>query len=91
VNARTHLLLALCAMLCGVIACTDARAQANDEEVYELKPLIPPVIPLPPKAQVNPGAALGRPLIAGDQAPPANDFRTPATTGPGLSITIPTR
>jgi hypothetical protein len=41
VNQSRHLLLALCAVRCGVIAGTDARAQANDEKAYELQPLIP--------------------------------------------------
>jgi hypothetical protein len=58
------------------------------DQKYDLKPLVPPVLPLPPNALVTPGSTI---------APTASD-RMPLTTSPssepaapGLKITIPTR
>src|SRR5690348_7532548 len=48
-------LFTLCVVLLAALASGRAHAQATQDKPFDLKPFIPPVIPLPPKAQVTPG------------------------------------
>jgi len=88
VSLSRHSLLALCMVLFGAIAPGGAHAQASQDKPFDFKPFIPPIIPLPPNAQVAPGA-LGQTPTASDPAPITNPYTPPPASG--LRITIPTR
>jgi hypothetical protein len=83
--------LALCIALLGAVSSTTAQAQ-EDKWRQDLKPLLPPVVPLPPNSQLNPGSVGGasNPYTT---APLQQTPSTPATTqpAPGLRLTIPSR
>ena len=92
VSWSRHSLLALC-ILSGAIASGGAFAQADGDKAtawkdFDVKPFLPPVLPLPPNAQVNPGTIDQTPWF-GDRAP----INNPQASRPasGLRITIPTR
>ena len=81
-------LLALCIL---PLAAASARAQANQyDKPVDLKGLVPPIVPLPPKSKLNPGS------VGGYQDPTTTaplqkpDFTTNAPA-PGLKLTIPAR
>jgi hypothetical protein len=86
-NRLRHALLAFCILL-GVPG--GASAQDNRDKPVDLKPLVPPVFPLPPNSQLNPGS------VGGTQTPyttaPLQNSGTPTTqSAPGLRLTIPSR
>ena len=49
--------LAFSAVLFGAMFTGDAAAQQSQDKPFDLKPFIPPVIALPPNAQVAPGTS----------------------------------
>jgi hypothetical protein len=77
-----------------LVLASSASAQTDDDRRSEwrqldFKPLIPPIVPLPPNAQVAPG---GLDLTPSQSDPgritnPGN----PTPMGPGLRLTIPNR
>ena len=81
-------LLCLCVLASGA-ASADARAQATQDKPFDLKPFIPPVIPLPPKAQVSPGGVDLTPSYS-DPSRVTNP-QTQNNSSSGVRITIPTR
>jgi hypothetical protein len=89
--SRSYSLLALCVVF-GALAPGGAYAQADDKATswkeFDVKPFIPPLLPLPPNAQVNPGTIDQTPWF-GDRAPINNPQAPPPASG--LRITIPTR
>ena len=82
-------LLALCVALASAFAPCGAFAQSNNNRDYELKPFLPPVLPLPPNAQLNPGSLIVAPT-SGGPAPLINSSPQEPTRAPGLTITVPT-
>ena len=84
------LLLALTVTVLGaVFTPVSARAQQADKP-FDFKPLIPPVVPVPPNSAVTSGA------IGGTQNPyttaPLQSPTQPSTqAAPGMRLTIPTR
>jgi len=85
-----HSLRALFAVLFAAVALGDAFAQGITDKPFDMKPFIPPVIPLPPNAQVAPGTSTQTTLPT-DTASPIYNPQAQTSSGPGLSITIPTR
>jgi hypothetical protein len=85
--------LALCVVLLGTVAASGAYGQADDKgsewNQLDLKPFVPPVIPLPPNAQVAPGTLDLTPTPSNPT--PLHNPQLPTTSGPGLRITIPNR
>ena len=82
-------LLAVCLVLLGAIAPGGAQAQGqgNQDNTWNFKPFIPPIVPLPPNATLLPGTNTYQSPAMGD--PPAlnNSQSLPPS---GLKITIPT-
>jgi hypothetical protein len=79
----------LCVVLLGAAVPAGAQSQNDqDNKWLDMKPFIPPIIPLPPNAHVAPGTVdLSRTYsdptpIANPQAPPSHS---------GLRLTIPMR
>ena len=84
----------ICIALLGVVF--SATAQAQDEGWRrDLRPLVPPVVPLPPNSQLNPGTVGGAssPYTTAPLQTPSTQAPTqPATQpAPGLRLTIPSR
>ena len=87
-NLRKQVLPALAIL---PLAATAALAQANQyDKPVDLKGLVTPVVPLPPKAKINAGSVGGyeTPYTTAPLQKP--DFTT-KDPGPGLKLTIPTR
>jgi hypothetical protein len=80
-------------MLCLALLCVPggASAQANKwDKPVDLKPLVPPVLPLPPDSQLNPGS------VGGPQSPYGNaPLQIPGASStqpaPGVRLSIPAR
>jgi hypothetical protein len=89
-NLPRHALLAFCIMLpCAPGA---AFAQANQwDKPLDFKQLVPPVVPLPPNARLNPGTVGGyqTPYTTAPLQNPNNV--SPNEPAPGLKLTIPAR
>jgi hypothetical protein len=89
VRLSKYWLLALCIVVLGSIA----SAFAADDDKWnkiDLKPLIPPIVPLPPNAQVAPGSFDTTPAPGATSTPLYNtNTQRPEGTGGGLKITIP--
>jgi hypothetical protein len=88
-------ILALCVVLLGAIA--GAHAQGNSQEntqdgrwLQDWKPLLPSVVPLPPKSQLNPGS-VGGTTTPYTTAPQQTTTPSPTQSAPGLRLTIPSR
>jgi hypothetical protein len=82
-------LLALGIVVLGAITPTGAPAQQTDKPI-DFKPLIPPVIPVPPNSQFTSGSVGGTQdpyTTAPLQSPP----KAPTQAAPGMRLTIPTR
>jgi hypothetical protein len=82
-----HLLLVACIFLSCAAGAASAQEGKYDKPV-DLKPILPPVFPLPPKSQINPGS------FGGNQTPyttaPLQNSGTPTTPQtPGIKFTIP--
>ncbi len=77
----------------GTLLCAlnGALAQANQwDKPIDLKGLVPPVVPLPPNARLNPSS------VGGSQSPNTTvPLQSPNTSlsdpAPGFKLTIPTR
>jgi hypothetical protein len=93
-NLNRYALLALCIVACapsGAVAQANQFAQANQwDKPVDLKPLIPPVVPLPPNARLNPGSVGGY-QTPYTTAPLQNPNIAPTEPAPGLRLTIPAR
>jgi len=88
-NLFRHALLALCTMLPCVPG--DACAQANQwDKPVDLKQLVPPVVPLPPRSRLNPGT-VGGTQTPTTTAPLQNPNLSPAEPAPGIRLTLPSR
>jgi hypothetical protein len=77
----------------GATASGAAFAQADKDKAtswkeFDVKPFLPPVLPLPPNAQVAPGTIDQTPFF-GDRAPINNPQAPPPASG--LRITVPMR
>lgn len=87
------LLLAALVLFGGALLCASngAFAQTNQwDNPVDLKSLVPPVVPLPPNARLNP-SSVGGAQSSNTTVPlqsPSTTFSDPA---PGLKLTIPTR
>jgi hypothetical protein len=87
-NLTRYALLALCIVAC---APRGALAQANQwDKPVDLKPLIPPVVPLPRNSRLNPGTVGGY-QTPYTTAPLQNPNIAPTEPAPGLRLTIPSR
>jgi hypothetical protein len=91
---------ALCVALLGAVfslsVVFSANAQAQEDRWRkDLKPLIPPVVPLPPNSQLNPGTVGGanNPYTTAPLQTPGTQVPTQSATqpAPGLRLTIPSR
>jgi hypothetical protein len=82
-------LLCLCLLPVMAAASGDARAQASQDKPYDLKPFIPPIIPLPPKAQVTPGGVDLTPSYSDPSQVTHPQSQTNTSSSGGLRITIP--
>jgi len=81
-------LLCACVLLAAA-ASGGAHAQETQDKPFDLKPFVPPVIPLPPKAQVTPGGIDLTPSYS-DPTRVTNP-QTQSNSSSGVRITIPTR
>jgi len=82
-------LLALGIVLLG--APCSALAQANQwDKPVDLKPLVPPLVPLPPAARINSGT-VGGTQTPYTTAPLQNPNLSPTQPSPGIRLTIPSR
>jgi hypothetical protein len=82
-------LLALGIVLLGAIAASGASAQ-EDRWLRDFKPLVPPVVPLPPSSQINPGS-VGGTQTPYTTAPLQSPTPSPTQPAPGLKLSIPSR
>lgn len=85
---RSRRLLVLLGMI-AVAAASSAHAQQTDKP-FDFKPLLPPLVPVPPNAAVTSGA------VGGSQnpyttAPLQNPTQGPSQAAPGMRLTIPTQ
>jgi hypothetical protein len=81
---------ALLALFIVLVGAGGAAAQDDKwDNKWDLKRLVPPVMPLPPRSQLDPGTLGNAPppyTTAPLQAP-----NSAAPTAPGLKLTIPSR
>ncbi len=84
-----HSLLALCIVLLAVVASAGASAQQTDKP-FDFKPLMPPIVPVPPNSKVTSGSVGGtqNPYTT---APLQSPTQAPTQSAPGMRLTIPTR
>jgi hypothetical protein len=87
---------ALCIALLGAVsflsAVSSSPTQAQEDKWRkDLKPLVPPVVPLPPNSQLNPGTVGGasNPYTTAPLQTPST--QAPTQPAPGLRLTIPSR
>jgi hypothetical protein len=82
----------MCVVLSGAAAPSGAQAQAqrqgNQDSQWNIQPFIPPVLPLPPNAQWQPGTSTYQSPNVGDPPQLNNSQSLPPS---GLRITIPNR
>jgi hypothetical protein len=84
-----HLPLVLCVALLGIAVPAGAQTQNDqDNKWLDMKPFIPPVIPLPPNAQVAPGT-IDQTRTYSDPSQFTNPQPPPSASG--LRLTIPMR
>ena len=88
-NLPRYALLVLCVMpLCTPLG---AFAQQNQwDKPLDFKPLIPPLVPLPPNSRLNPGT-VGGTTTPYTTAPLQNPNLSPSEPSPGIRLTIPSR
>jgi hypothetical protein len=74
------------------LLCTSGAAAQEDkwDKKYDLKPLLPPVVPLPPRSRLDSGT------VGGTQTPPYTTapLQNPnlsSAPAPGLKLSIPAR
>ena len=83
-----HALVLLCLGAVGGFVCAPALAQTTQDKPFDAKPFLPPLLPLPPNAQVNPGSI---DLMPSPSNPASiTNPQTPSPAG-GLRITVPMR
>jgi hypothetical protein len=88
-NLHRHALLAFCLML--PCAPQGALAQANQwDKPVDLKPMVPPVVPLPPNSRLNFGTVGGY-QAPNTTAPLQNPNLSTNDPAPGIRLTIPAR
>jgi hypothetical protein len=88
-NIHRYALLAFCLML--PCAPQGALAQANQwDKPVDLKPLVPPIVPLPPNSRLNLGTVGGY-QAPNTTAPLQNPNLSPNDPAPGIRLTIPAR
>jgi len=83
---------ALCTALLGAVSSSTATAQDQEDRWRkDLKPLIPPVVPLAPNSQLNAGTVGGasNPYTTAPLQTPST--QAPTQPAPGLRLTIPSR
>jgi hypothetical protein len=78
----------LCAALLGMTLPAAAQTQDDKDKWMDIKQFIPPVIPLPPKAQVAP-SRIEETRTYSDPANVTNPQTPPSASG--LRITVPLR
>ena len=85
-----HPLLALCIVLLAACASVSAQAQQADKP-FDFKPLMPPIVPVPPNSQVTSGSVGGTqtPYTTAPLQSPTQ--QAPTQSAPGMRLTIPTR
>ncbi len=73
-------------------ACAGAQAQLDrNEKPFDFKPLVPPLFPLPPNAQVQSGS-VGGSHTPTTTAPLQNPTQqSPTQPAPGIRLNVPTR
>ena len=88
-SRSTITLLVLGIGVLGVLAPTSTPAQQTDKP-FDFKPLIPPVVPVPPNSSVTSGSVGGtqNPYTT---APLQSPTQAPSQPAPGMRLTIPTR
>ena len=82
-------LLALSIVVLGATVPASVRAQQTDKP-FDFKPLLPPVVPIPPNSAVTSGSVGGtqNPYTT---APLQSPTQAPTQSAPGMRLTIPTR
>jgi hypothetical protein len=82
--------LAICMVLFGAIAAGSANAQGDTrDKPVDLRPLVPPVFPLPSNSQLSPGT------VGGNSTPyttaPLQNPTSSSQPAPGIKFSIPPR
>jgi hypothetical protein len=74
-----------------VLLSADASAQQDERWKQDFKTFVPPIVPLPPNSQLNPGNVGGyqTPYTTAPLQPSPTQPTQPAA--PGLKLSIPTR
>ena len=88
-NFPKYVLFVLCVSLPYAPGSASAQADKWDKPV-DLKPLVPPVFPLPPSSQFNPGT-VGGTQTPYTTAPLQNPNLSPTQPAPGIRLSIPSR
>jgi hypothetical protein len=88
-NLPRYALLAICIVLPCVPSGAFAQANQWDKPV-DLKPLVPPLVPLPPNSRLNPGT-VGGTQTPYTTAPLQSPNLAPTEPAPGIRLTIPSR
>jgi len=84
-------LFVLCIVVFSAIASGAADAQEEEKWRQDFKTLVPPVVPLPPNSQLNPGA-VGGTQTPYTSAPLQSPTQSPSQQqAPGLKLSIPSR
>jgi len=84
--------LALCIVLLAACASMTAQAQVQQtDKPFDFKPLMPPIVPVPPNSQVTSGSVGGtqNPYTTAPLQSPTQ--QAPTQSAPGMRLTIPTR
>ncbi len=83
-------LLALSIAVLGATVPTGASAQQTDKP-FDFKPLLPPVVPVPPNSAVTSGSIGGtqNPYTTAPLQGPTT--QAPTQSAPGMRLTFPTR
>jgi hypothetical protein len=83
-------ILALSIAILGAIAPANAQGQQTDKP-FDFKPLLPPVVPVPPNSAVTSGSVGGsqNPYTTAPLQSPTQPSAT--QTAPGMRFSIPTR
>lgn len=82
-------LLVLSVAILGAIAPTNVSAQQADKP-FDFKPLLPPIVPVPPNSAVTSGSVGGtqNPYTT---APLQSPTQAPTQAAPGMRLTFPSR
>jgi hypothetical protein len=86
-------LLSVGIALVGAVTPAAAQTQQTDKP-FDFKPLLPPVVPVPPNSAVTSGSVGGAQnpyTTAPLQSPTQGPTQGPAQSSPGMRLTIPTR